>query len=248
MTKAIILGSGGSEGIPVLGCSCITCLSENTKDKRHRPSLLLQLDNKNILFDVSPDVRENCLENHIQSIDAVFLSHYHEDHIGGLNDLRPFFHKQGPIPLIASALTVKVLKERFSYLLNRFDIKILHEDFGNGHILDVPYKYCTYHQCDIPVTGFRIGDLAYITDIKEYKDNVLHMLQGLSTLIVSAIHEQGSCMHFSLQEAMNFARLTKTKRAYITHITHEILHDAGARLLQNPVELAFDGLEFAVRI
>ena len=239
----ILLGTGGSLGIPVVGCYCDICSSQDPVNKRFRSSGLLQVSGRNILFDVSPDVRLACLQHKINSIDGVVLTHLHDDHVGGLNDLRPFYfyRNQRPIPLILSQRTYEGIKKRFAYLMDQFEIHILEDLTGVIQLCDIELEYFTYSQKDVVVNGFRYRNFAYVTDIKEYCETIFSSLKDLETLVISAVHEKGSLMHFSLQDAIAFFRKVGAKKCLITHINHQLDYRAIRDTLPENVVLACDG-------
>ncbi len=241
--KILILGSGSSIGVPSIGCKCSVCMSQSFKNKRLRPSALIYIDGKKFFIDVSPDIRSMALSHNIDNIDAIFLTHPHEDHSGGMNDLRPYYLiEQKKIPVILSQHTYDVLRVRFDYLIDRFDMHIISNLTGNETICGVEYKYFTYSQGDVPVNGFRFNDFVYITDIKNYSVELFNELIGVKTLILSLNHEHGSNMHFSLEEAICFIESVSPEKCYFTHISHSIDHDNLNFKLPIGIELAYDGL------
>ncbi len=241
--RARLLGTGGSFGIPGIGCDCPVCLSTHKKNKRLRTSAFIEAGGKKILIDASPDIRQVALLYKMDKIDQVLLSHFHEDHIGGLNDLRPFFMKNDkPIPLYLSEETLREISSRFGYLLDRFEIKLLEDETGS---ID-GFRYFTYSQGPTCVTGFRFGDFAYLTDIKVYPEAIFHELKGVKILVLGAIHEEGTGMHFSFPEAIEFGKRSKSPRIIFTHLAHEVDHEQGSAMLPSGFELGYDGMVFDV--
>lgn len=233
---------------PVAGCGCRVCRSDNPKNQRLRSSILIRQDGITMLIDASPDVRVQALRENVTHLDGVLLTHYHEDHLGGLNDLRPYYllnHKKR-IPLVLSEPTNEVLHMRFGYLIERFTPHLLKEDRGQLGILGMDIRYFTYRQRGVPVNGFRIGNFAYVTDIKEYKETIFEDLEGVETLIVSAIHKGGSDMHFSLEEAILFGKKVGVKKCYFTHIAHDMEHEEANQTLPEGFSLAYDGLKIVL--
>lgn len=243
-----ILGSGGSMGIPVISCGCHSCISKNPKDKRLRAAVLLRAKERVYLLDPGPDVRQMGLLYKIDRLDGVFLTHPHDDHIGGLNDLRPYHFqmKKKTLPVVTSKRTWDIVSLRFNYLIDRFDPLVLQEERGTFTIHNDHFSFFTYSQEGTYVTGYRYKDFAYVTDIKEYKETIFTDLKGVKILVVSALHEMGSTMHFSHQEAVAFGKRVGAERVIFTHINHETMHDKANKTFPKGMELAFDGMVFDV--
>lgn len=231
-------------GIPVISCRCPSCLSKNPKDKRLRAAVLLRIGGRSYLLDPGPDIRQIGLHYKIDRLDGVFLTHPHDDHIGGLNDLRPFHFQmeKKPLPAVTSQSTWDVVSLRFNYLINRFDPLILKEERGTLRLHENDFSFFTYSQEGTFVTGYRYKDFAYVTDIKEYKETIFTDLKGVKVLVVSALHKMGSSMHFSHQEAVEFGKRVGAKRVLFTHINHETVHDEANKTFPIGMELAFDGM------
>lgn len=253
----LFLGTGGSPGIPVIGCPCAVCGSPSPLNKRLRPSALLQVKGKNYLIDSGPDFREQALRFNITSLDGVFLTHAHYDHIGGVDELRIFYLRyKTRLPVLASIDTYQELRTRFHYLFqtneadgslnSQFDLQILEDDFGTTSFAGLKVQYVSYYQAKMRVTGYRIGSLAYISDIRDYDERIIADLQGTETLILSALRYTPSPAHFSLDEAIAFSEQVGAKRTFLTHISHDLEHDKTNRELPPSVRLAHDGLEISV--
>jgi phosphoribosyl 1,2-cyclic phosphate phosphodiesterase len=251
----LFLGTGASSGIPEIGCHCNVCRSISKKNKRLRPSLLVKVKNKTLLIDASPDFRTQALRHHINHIDALLLTHAHYDHIGGIDDLRVFsFASKKPINCFLSEETFREVEKRFSYLFKknkenetlsaRFNFSILEEDKGEFVFQGVKINYFSYFQKNVKVLGYRIGKLAYVSDIKEYKEDIFESLKNLDVLVLSALRENFSPVQFNLEEAIAFAKEVKAKKTYFTHIAHEIYHEKILETLPENIFLAYDGLEF----
>lgn len=251
--KFLFLGTGGSSGVPVVSCHCEVCSSIISYNKRFRTSGLLQVNGKNILIDTSPDFRLQALQNKIDQIDGVIITHTHFDHIGGLDELRIFsFLNKGNIPCLLSLESLNELKKRYYYLFQKqthgdsstvlLDFTALGGKNGEINFLDIPIRYFTYLQGSMSVLGFRIGDFAYITDIKMYEEDIFLELQNVETLVLSALRKTPSSMHFNLSEAINFARRAKVKKTFLTHIAHELDHDKTNKELPVDIQLGYDGL------
>jgi phosphoribosyl 1,2-cyclic phosphate phosphodiesterase len=252
--KLLFLGTGGSAGVPIITCKCKVCTSNSPLNKRYRPSVLLSLGKKNFLIDAGPDLRDQMLHYQIDHLDGVLLTHTHYDHIGGIDELRIFYFKHKVrMPVLSSIDSYDELRHRFHYLFNtkqsdgslqaQFDFQILEEDFGNLKFQGLPVSFVSYVQANMKVTGYRFGTLAYISDIREYSERVIEDLQGVETLILSALRYNPSEVHFSIEEAIDFARKVGAKRTFFTHIAHDLEHEETNQNLPRDFSLAHDGLE-----
>jgi phosphoribosyl 1,2-cyclic phosphate phosphodiesterase len=250
----LITGTGGSMGIPVIGCSCDVCCSDNARNQRMRSGCLVSVNSKKILIDAGPELRQQALAFGIDSIDALFITHAHQDHVAGLDDLRPFFFRgRGPVPCYLLRETYEDLAVRFGYifkpgketgtLLPKFSFEILEEDRGRIDFEGIKIKYLTFSQAGMKVNGYRFGDLAYISDIKEYPDSIFDDLAGVKTLIVSALRKEPNPIHFTVDEAVAFAEKTEAEKTWLTHIAHELDHDKTNASLPENIRMAYDGLE-----
>ncbi len=246
--EILFLGTGGSMGTPMIGCECPVCLSKDERDQRFRSSILLKIGEKRLLVDPSPDIRQVALKYTIQALDGVLVTHGHEDHVGGLNDLRPYYIQGGktPMSLIASTNTFDHISGRFSYLLDRFKPVILEDLMGTFLIDGEEIHYFTYSQQGVPVTGFRWRNFAYITDIKEYNEDIFHHLKGVKILVLSALHTEGSSMHFSVEEAIAFSERVGPEQLYLTHISHALSHKEMNENFPISIQCAYDGLKIYV--
>lgn len=245
------MGTGGSMGIPVIGCHCATCKSSNPLDKRMRPSGLIQIANKNFVVDVGPDFRMQALRLGIEKIDGVLISHVHSDHIAGLDDLRAYYflHKS-KTPCLLSELTFKELKQRYPYLFQPTDDKksvtaqldfcVLPQEFGSVLFQGVQWAFFSYLHAGMKVTGFRIGDFAYVSDIRHYSNQVIDRLIGVETLAISVHKRKATKVHFGIEEAVEFSCLIGAKKTYFTHLSHDFEHSKIK--LPSGFELAYDGM------
>lgn len=252
----LLMGTGGSMGVPVIGCSCLVCQSSNPYNKRTRSACLVTVDGKIILIDVGPDFRLQALTYKISSLDAIMITHSHQDHVGGIDDLRPFFfYRKKPAPCFMSEDTFSDLKHRFPYifkeipkgasLVPRFDVQVINHDRGRVAIEGVPFFFTSYHQMGMKVLGFKLGDLGYVSDIKDYSESIFEDLQGVKTLVVSALRHESNSFHFTVDEAVAFAGRVGAKKTWLTHIAHELDHDKTNAELPDGIEMAYDGLEIS---
>ena len=243
-----LLGTGGSTGLPRVGCRCRVCLSDHKGNKRLRTQGVFRIDGKNILIDAGPDIRQQSLKYDIHQIDGILLTHYHEDHIGGLDDLRGFFFNRDkkPIPVYLSENTYEMVAIRFGYLLERFEFYKIDEHMGEFELLGHTFTYCAYEQGSVPVLGFRYGKTAYLTDVKTYQENIFTFLEGVENLVVSALNFEGSHMHQSIDEAVAFSKKTGAKNTYLIHMNHEVEYVSTMKKLTEGVALAMDGMELDV--
>lgn len=255
----LFLGTGGSAGIPLIGCQCAVCRSSSSHNKRLRSSGLIRAKNKNFIIDVGPDFRAQALQHHIDRLDGALLTHAHADHVAGIDDLRAYyFLYQTKIPCVLSQETFDELKLRYHYILQpvaegksvsaQIDFRILPQDFGDFILEEMPFEYLSYYQSGIKVIGYRIGNFAYVSDIREYSHQVIEKLQGVEILVLSALRHVPSKMHFSIEEAIAFARSVSAKKTYLTHIAHDLDHDETNRILPPDVRMSYDGLEIPILI
>lgn len=253
--KFTFLGTSGSSGVPVIGCHCSVCLSSDPLNQRLRPSGLLQLGKKNILIDVGPDFRQQCLKYKITHLDGVILTHTHYDHIAGIDELRIFFVRtKEPFPCLLSKESLEELKLRYYYLFQerkehsttlsaQLKWRVLEQEQGSVEFLGIPIQYVSYAQGGMKVNGFRIGDFAYISDIKDYDPSIFTILKGVKKLVLSALREKPSPIHFSLTDAVTFANQVGAVETRLTHVSHSVDHKQVNELLPPSVQLGYDGLE-----
>ena len=248
--KVIFLGSGTSQGIPVIACSCAVCTSADTRDKRLRSSVLLQVDDKNIVIDSGPDFRYQMLRAGVTHLDALVFTHEHKDHTAGLDDIRAFNYKQGEaINVYAHKRVQDALKKEFSYIfahhkypgIPQLDLfEIGHHPF---EVAGVPFIPIEVMHFQLPVLGFRIADFTYITDAKTVSDVEKAKIKGTKVLVINALQQEKHISHFTLEEALAFAQEMGAEKTYFTHISHRLgTHQKISELLPAGVELAYDGL------
>jgi len=248
--KVTFLGSGTSQGIPVIACSCAVCTSADTRDNRLRSSILLQVDDKNIVIDSGPDFRYQMLRAGVTHLDALVFTHEHKDHTAGLDDIRAFNYKQGEaINVYAHKRVQDALKKEFSYIfahhkypgIPQLDLfEIGHHPF---EVAGVPFIPIEVMHFQLPVLGFRIADFTYITDAKTVSDVEKAKIKGTKVLVINALQQEKHISHFTLEEALAFAQEIGAEKTYFTHISHRLgTHQKISELLPAGVELAYDGL------
>lgn len=253
--KVTFLGTGTSQGIPVIGSTHPVCLSEDPRDKRLRVSVLVQVDGMNIVIDCGPDFRQQMLANPVDHLDAILFTHEHSDHTVGMDDIRPFFFKQGDIPVFAHKRVMDSLRQRFDYIFaseeNKYpgapsvqEHEIENADFKVKGLNVTPINVMHNR---VQVFGFRIKDFAYITDAKTIEEEEAEKLKGVEVLVVNALRKEPHHSHFNLEEALDFIKKIQPKKAYLTHISHVMgfQKDVQAELPEN-VFLAYDNLQITI--
>jgi phosphoribosyl 1,2-cyclic phosphate phosphodiesterase len=253
--KIKIVGSGTSQGVPIIGCTCPTCLSENPKDKRLRVSAYVEVDSLKILIDTSIDFRQQMLRAGIIDLDAVLFTHHHVDHILGMDDLRQINQRYKKyIDIYGNKLTLDEIKITFRYALDEKLKSYWAVPLVNfNYIENVPFKIKeteiipieVFHG-RIKIFGYRIGKFAYITDASNIPDEEMHKLENLDVLILNSLRKAPHPTHFSLDQATEIALRLKAKKTYFTHITHDLKHEETNATLPENIELAYDGLEMEI--
>lgn len=252
--KVTFLGTGTSQGIPVIGSKHPVCLSNDVKDKRLRTSVLIEWDDYSYVIDCGPDFRQQMLHCGCEKIDGILFTHEHSDHVLGLDDIRPFYFRQGEISIYAHKRVLKSLKKRFDYIFkteNKYpgapsvDIHELdNKSFKLGNLNVIPVKGDHYK---LSVYGFRFKDFCYTTDLKSMKDKEIDKIKGVKTLVVNALRVEPHYSHFNLKEALQFIEKVKPERAYLTHISHLLgFHEDVQKDLPKHVFLAYDNLEITI--
>ena len=251
--KITFLGTGTSQGVPVIACDCNTCLSTDQHDKRLRTSILLEAEDSTLVIDAGPDFRQQMLREHVTRLDAILLTHEHKDHIAGLDDVRAFNYKsQDAIDIYSEERVQKVLKKDYSYVFSEYQYPgipkmrlnpIPEHAFTVKKIQVIPIRVFHYR---LPVYGFRIGNFAYITDANYIPEESKEKLYGVKYLVINALRKEKHISHFSLREAIDFVREISPKKAFITHISHQMgLHKEISKELPAEILLAYDGLSLA---
>ncbi|MBE0666234.1 MAG: MBL fold metallo-hydrolase [Bacteroidales bacterium] len=247
--KITFLGTGTSQGVPVIACDCDTCLSDDPKDNRLRAALLVETSSNTIVIDAGPDFRQQMLNAKVKKIDAIFLTHEHKDHIAGMDDLRAFNYKsQAAIDIYAEERVQQAVKKEYAYVFseNKYPgvpkMELHDIDTYNISLKDdiiIPLRLFHYR---LPILGFRIGDMAYITDANYIPEDTREKLIGVKYLVINALRKEKHISHFSLGEALNFIEEVSPRKAYITHIGHQMGRHADVnRELPANVTLAWDG-------
>lgn len=248
--KVTFLGTGTSQGIPVIGCTHEVCLSNDKRDKRLRASVLIQIDETNVVIDCGPDFRQQILNSGISYVSAILFTHIHADHTAGLDDVRPISIKQGHLPVFAGKDVIDNIRERFAYMFkteNRYEgapkIEINEISNTNFFIEGIEVQPVEVGHGEINIFGFRIGNFAYLTDVKQVSEKEKTKLRNLDVLVVNALRKEWHPTHFNLEEALAFLDEIKPKKAYLTHISHKLgFHVEVSTYLPDYVELAYDGL------
>ncbi len=252
--KVTFLGTGTSQGIPVIGSNHPVCLSSDPKDKRLRVSALVEWNDYTYVIDCGPDFRQQMLTNKVSKIDGILFTHEHSDHVAGLDDIRPFFFNQGDIPIYAHQRVLNTLRSRFEYVFVTEDkypgapgvkeIVIENKPFKLGDMEIVPIN--TLHN-RVQVFGFRLNHFAYLTDVKTIEDSEIDKLKGVKVLVVNALREKPHHSHFNLEEAIAFIQKVKPQKAYLTHISHYMgFHEEVQQRLPDNIYLAYDNLQITI--
>lgn len=253
--KVTFLGTGTSQGIPVIGSKHPVCLSTNPKDKRLRVSVLLSWDDFNYVIDCGPDFRQQMLSNAVSKLDGILFTHEHADHTAGIDDIRPYFFRQGDIPIYAHERVATALKRRFDYIFadeNRYpgapavavNIVKNNKDFMIGDTSVTPINI---DHNRLQVFGFRLKNFTYLTDVKRMDSEEIEKAKGSKVLVVNALREEPHHSHFNLEEALAFVEEVKPEITYFTHISHLLgFHDVVEKKLPKNVHLAYDNLVITV--
>jgi len=257
--ELIVLGTGSSVGVPVVGCQCPVCKSNDPKNKRLRPSVVLKISGKNILIDAGPDFREQALRENITDVAAVLLTHLHFDHIMGMDDLKTLSHQKGhPMDCYLAESHYDEFKTRFYYLFEGvnsvktlsqfFTPHLLEEDSGSRAIFDFTLHYFSYFQKGVKVNGFRIGDLSYVTDLKDFSNKIFEELKGTKILFLNMLRLEAALGHLGLEDVVEIVEKVRPEKCYLTHISHAVDHQNVSKLLPKGIFLAYDGMKLAFEV
>lgn len=252
--KITFLGTGTSQGIPVIGSKHPVCLSKNPKDKRLRTSAMIEWDNYRYIIDCGPDFRQQMLANQVDKIDGILFTHEHTDHLIGFDDIRPFYFMQGDVPVYAHPRVLSALAERFAYV---FETKnkypgaptvathpLSGEAFSLGNCQVAPIEIM---HGNLPIYGYRFGDLTYITDAKTVSNEEIKKLKGTKVLVVNVLRHNPHHAHFNLKEALEFVEKVNPEVTYFTHISHLLgFHDEVEAQLPEHIHLAYDNLKIEI--
>ena len=253
--KVYFLGTGTSQGIPVIGSNHPVCKSTDFKDKRLRVSVRICWENYSYVIDCGPDFRQQMLSSNCQKVDGILFTHEHSDHTAGIDDIRPFNFKQGEIPIYAHQRVIHNLRKRFDYVfetVNKYPgapsvetIEVVNnQSFSIGNKTAVPINVM---HGNLQVFGYRIDDFAYLTDVKTIENSEIAKLKNLKVLVINALREEPHDTHFNLKEALDFITLVQPKKAYLTHISHIMgYHEEVQKNLPDNVFLAYDNLEIII--
>ena len=248
--KITFLGTGTSQGVPVIGCECEVCRSLDYRDKRLRVSVFIEVDGKNLVIDTGPDFRQQMLRERVSKLDAVLLTHSHKDHIAGLDDVRAFnfIQKQG-MPIYGTNHTLEQIKREYYYafegdkypgipVLNLYEITDTEFSIDEIKITPLPVMHMK-----MPVLGFRVGDFSYITDANFIPEATYEKLKGTKVLVLNALQKDSHVSHFTLDEAVVQAKKIGAEQTYFTHMSHKMgLHQQVSKELPSEIALAHDGL------
>jgi len=248
--KITFLGTGTSSGVPMIACDCEVCTSLDVKDKRLRPSIMVQSEKTTIVVDTTPDFRYQMLREKVKKVDAILFTHPHKDHIAGLDDVRAFnFFSRRKMDVYANSLTEEALKREFAYAFadKKYpgvpDIElntITLDPFSIGDIFIVPVQ--VWH-LKMPVLGFRFGKFTYVTDANKIDEEEKQKIRGSEIFVVNVLRKQSHISHFSLGEAIDLVQELRVPKSYFTHISHQLgLHEAIEAELPDNIHLAYDGL------
>jgi len=254
--KITFLGTGTSQGIPVIGCKCEVCNSLDYRDKRLRVSIHIEIDGKSFIIDSGPDFRQQVLRERIDKLDALIITHEHKDHTAGLDEVRSFNFKQGQtMPVYTSARVIDQLKREYAYVFSNLSypgiprIEFHQIDPGNPgfEIEGVKFQPIEVMHHKLPVIALRIQNFTYITDANYISEKELEKVKGSEVIVLNALQKEKHISHFTLQQAVDLLQLLKPQKAYLVHMSHNLgLHQKISKELPDFIELAYDGLQLKI--
>lgn len=248
------LGTGTSQGVPVIACGCEVCTSADPRDNRLRSAIMIESEDKTVVIDSGPDFRYQMLREKVKKLDAIVFTHEHKDHIAGMDDIRAFnYFQNSPVDIYATERVQQALKREFAYVFAEFkypgipQVEVHTIDltpFNIGSIHFTPLEVMHYK---LPVLGFRINDFTYITDAKTVAESEVEKIKGTKILVINALQTESHISHFTLDEALLFAQQVNAEKTYLTHISHRLgrYEDISAQLPAG-IELAYDGLKLEI--
>ena len=246
-----VLGSGTSVGVPTIGCECAVCHSSDPHDRRSRPSILIEYGGRVVLIDTTPDFREQAIRKRIRRLDAVLYTHPHADHLLGIDDLRPlsYKHKPGKLPLYAKPDAVKFIRNMFGYIFSpayKFgglpELELV-EIAGPLELFGATFQPITLVHGDVEILGFRFGSAAYLTDHSEIPSKSMSQLRDLDILFLDALRHQPHPTHSTVENSLKIVEALQPRRAFFTHICHDLPHAATNASLPDNVRLSYDGMK-----
>ncbi len=253
--RITLLGTGTSQGVPVIACDCEVCKSQNPRDKRLRSSVMIEVDNQTFVIDTGPDFRQQMLRECVKNVDAVLFTHHHKDHVAGMDDIRAFNYKSGKdMQLYCTKLTEEALRKEFSYVFSQEKYPgvpavqintIKNKSFKIQDTTIIPISVKHYI---MPVFGFRIKNFVYLTDVSSISDKEKEKMKGADLIILDALRKKEHVSHFNLEEALSLLEELKPKQALLTHISHYmgLSQDVNNELPKN-IQLAYDGQQIVLK-
>jgi len=252
--KVTFLGTGTSQGVPVIACHCAVCQSVDLKDKRLRTSIMITSDSTQVVIDSGPDFRQQMLTHHVQTLDAIVFTHEHKDHVAGMDDVRAFNYTSGnPMKIVCTSRVEEALRREFAYVFDnpnypgvpRIDIHPIDE---NPFIVgDIPFLPLPVMHLKMPVLGFRVGNFSYVTDANFISESTKEKIKGSEILVINALRHEPHPSHFTLSEALGMVNELQIPKVYLTHISHQLgKHEEVSATLPPHIAIAYDGLTIEI--